>query len=98
MDKLLLYSTRTQHTWLVVTQDHIFCLLDSAKTRAGGRVVQWKQKLDPKLSFRAYKSAKGSPVVDIGSRKRWLYSRRMYSDPQKLEKRIKQLIDHALNH
>ncbi|MEE4302212.1 MAG: P-loop NTPase fold protein [Pseudomonadales bacterium] len=96
VDRLLLYRPRAQRTWLVVTDEHLYCLLDDQRTRAGNRVVQWREPLEAVRSVQAYESKQGRPVVDIGSHKRWLYSRRLYPSAEALETAIGALIERAL--
>jgi hypothetical protein len=70
----------------------MYCLIDDAKTRLRNRVVQWRQELHPELAVQAYESSKGNQVIDIGQRKRWLYSRRLHPDARALERRVFRMI------
>lgn len=92
VDMLLLFETRKQHTWIISTNRQLFCVLDDENTRSSGRMIQWKMLLSQADPIRARISAKGNPVVDIGERKSWLYSRDLYPTEEELENRIKRLI------
>ena len=92
VDRLLLYRTRRQRVWLITTQTDMYCLIDDAKSRLGNRVVQWKQELRLTLIVQAYESSRGNQGIDIGQRKRWLYSRRLHPDARALERRVSQMI------
>lgn len=86
-DKLLLYKTRTQHTWLVTTNKNLFCFLDDKNTRRRERVIQWVQPLSAatRLHVRAYTET-GQHVIDIGNRKGWRYSDNLYNSEELVEK------------
>jgi len=89
---LLFFRTRHQHTWLIATNRQLFCILDDEDTRASGRLIQWKLPLDQATPIQARISARGNPVVDVGPRRSWLYSRRLHPDEQVLETDIARLI------
>jgi hypothetical protein len=82
----LLYQTSAQQTWLVLTNRKVFCILDDERTRASGRLIQWRLPLEDAQPVRAHLSDRGSPVIDIGLRKDWLYSTKLHSSPHALEK------------
>jgi len=93
-DFLLLFDTRKQKTWLGVTNDQIVCLLDDQKTRTNGHIIQWRQALSDATPVRTYSSGK-SALIDIGSRRRWLYSKRLHPDGETLGNRINGMIEVA---
>jgi hypothetical protein len=92
VDELLLFDTPGQHTWLIATTRQLFCVLDDQNTRTSGRLIQWKLPLDKATPIRARTSEMGNPVVDIGTKRNWLYSRHLHSDEQLLERDIVSLI------
>ncbi len=95
-DKLLLFETRKQRTWLVATNRQLFHLLDDEETRKGKRVIQGSQPLSASMTVRAYLSWRQNPVIDIGKRKQWLYSRRLHPNPDNLVKKVRTMISEAL--
>ena len=92
---LLILETARQHTWLATTNKQIICVLDDEKTRANGRLIQWLLPLTAAEPVRAYLSSRGSRVIDIGRKRRWLYSRRLYQDSEDLERDVKEMIQHS---
>lgn len=89
---LLLLQTNRQRTWLATTNRQIFCVLDDENTRAKGRLIQWLLPLADAKPVRAYLSKRGSRVIDIGKKKRWLYSQHLYQDGEDLERAVKTII------
>lgn len=94
-DPIKLFDTRKQHTWLVPTNKKLFCILDDKNTRTSGRLIQWILPLEEAspIIARAHKRTVG--IVQIGSRRNWLYSQRLWSKPEFLEQEIKTLITKA---
>ena len=97
LDRLLLFETRRQHTWLVTTPTHLACLLDDENTRDENAVVQWKTRLEKfdHVRFRAYRSETGNWVLDVGRRAPWLYSESLHPDPNELVARVEAMIERA---
>jgi hypothetical protein len=93
--KLLLFRTRKQLTWLVATNQNLFLLLDDEKTRIGEHVIQWHQPLSEATPVRAYPALKGKHVIDIGTRKRWLYSHTLHPNPKELVEKVGTMINDA---
>jgi hypothetical protein len=93
VDMVLIFETLKQHTWIITTNLQLFCVLDDEDTRSSGRMIQWKMLLSDDLPIRARISERGNPVVDIGERKGWLYSRHLFPIEEALEKSIKSLIE-----
>jgi hypothetical protein len=90
---LIIYKTQTQQTWLVVTNKQIFCLLDDEETRNNKQTIMWHMPIKEakkKISAREYKNNSG--LFDIGERKNWLYSRRLFPNPEILEQKIIELL------
>jgi hypothetical protein len=92
VDQLLLFETPRQHTWVIATSRQLVCILDDENTRATGRLIQWRLPLDQATPIRARTSERGNAVVDIGTKRSWLYSRHLHSDEQLLEGDIMTLI------
>lgn len=93
---LSLFRTAKQQTWLVATDHSLFCILDDDNTRASGMMIQWRLSLDQIKAVRAYISERGNTVVDIGPRKRWLYSARLHPNPIGLEEDITSIVQSPL--
>jgi len=91
-EALLIFSTGKQHTWIVATSSKLFCLLDDEKERTNGTVIQWflpKKDAAP-VQASPYKRTIG--LLQIGPRKDWLYSTRLFPSPTALERRIKSML------
>lgn len=95
LEPFLLFQTMTQQTWLVPTTKRVFCVLDDERTRASGRLIQWDIPLSEARSVRAYATERGNTVVDVGDRKRWLYSVRLHPSPKELEERLANIVAKA---
>lgn len=88
---LPLFETYSQHTWLISTDRQLFCVLDDIKTRNHGRPIQWRMLLTEATPIRARLSKKGRHVLDVGKKKKWLYSRWLHSDPNVLEEDVRKM-------
>ena len=95
-ETLLLFRTRNQRTWLIRgSDDWLYCVLDSRKSQASGRMVQWRMQIQPGINIRVREKSRyaSSGLVDIGKRQNWLYSKqRLHPDPAALEAKIRALI------
>ncbi|MEM9303390.1 MAG: toll/interleukin-1 receptor domain-containing protein [Pseudomonadota bacterium] len=92
---LELFRTRKQRTWLVRTHDNaLFCLLDSADTRAADRLLQWRIALYLGITVRVREKSRfaKSGLVDIGKRQNWLYSKQLHPDPFAFEAELRALV------
>lgn len=98
LEVLPLFRTKSQRTWLVSTNQALFCLLDDERTRARQGLVQWKEPLrdihDVRLRPRAGK--KHSGLVDIGRRQNWLYSFSLHPEPDQLRSDILGMVKRAI--
>lgn len=86
------FRTKAQRTWLVVTGRRLFCLLDSEKTRS--RRIQWHIPLleaDP-VSAKPRPQKKHSGVLNIGPKRNWLYSVKLFPNPAVLEGKVRELL------
>jgi len=96
VDCLQIFRTERQHTWLAVTPEQIFCILDYEKTRSSGRLIQWRLPIENASPIKAKQTPKGSHVVDIGPRSNWYYSVNMYPKPEELENKIIGMVDKGI--
>ncbi len=102
VSELLIFKTRTQQTWLVFSNQRIFCLLmnidpvsidgmpakpEMKQMRRAVVKLQWKEPVDLNIKIKAY-TVEGSHRVDIGSHKRWLYSKKLFPSGAILESAI----------
>lgn len=87
-----IFVTTSQVTWLVFSKQKIFCVLDDENTRQSGRLIQWclpKDRADP---IRATPHKETVGLLSIGPRVNWLYSTRLYPDPQFIKDEVKNAI------
>jgi hypothetical protein len=89
---LRIFETPRQHTWLVATTREVVCVLDDEKTRASGRLVQWRMALERAVPISAKRGEGLSSLLSVGERKNWLYSRDLFSSPEELEQQVKRLV------
>lgn len=91
-DRLEIFSTSKQTTELRVTDKGLECHLHDIRPGRGGH--QWtlskEQAKNVDVTTPATKNNAGR--ISIGPRKGWLYSYKLWSEPNKLEKAIKDLV------
>src|SRR4051794_36672251 len=77
---LLIFSTSKQHTWLVVTEKLLICVLDDIRKDVPR--VQWGMPIDTARTAQidARLKTERTGTLDIGERKRWLYSTRLFQE------------------
>ncbi len=92
---LLLFRTRKQRTWLIATTKWLFCVLDDEETRRSKRLIQWRLALDEANPIVARASRAETGSVDIGPRKRWLYSYSLFPEPNMVEDEIRTRVNKA---
>lgn len=97
IETLLLYKIKTQNVWIATTSQHVYCVIDSEKTARVGRLVQWSQPIEPGMpvSARSTSRFRTAGTIDIGNKQNWLYSKRLHSDPTKLQTRIEDMLARA---
>jgi len=90
---LLIFRTKKQRTWLVATTSRLFCVLDGEKTRARDRLIQWREPRGEitTINARERSSSKLTGLVDIGTHRNWLYSKRLHPDPDRLVELVRDL-------
>jgi hypothetical protein len=83
---LLIYSTDSQHTWLIATKRALLFVLDDASTRASGNLVQRAESWFDVLPVAAERSADAA-LVGFGSptNSQWYYSPELFPEPESLE-------------
>jgi hypothetical protein len=85
-EALLLFSTSNQHTWLVATQERLYCILDDL--RKDKPHINWsipKRKLvsgqHVSINLRSRDHSQYSGLIDIGDEHpEWLYTKRLFVD------------------
>ena len=69
---------------VVTTDEALYCVLDGEKTQAKGKLVQWRQLLSEihivQAKPRPLKQYTGA--VDLGRRHNWLYSKKLFREPE----------------
>lgn len=95
-NRLLLYQTRKQRTWLLATNLRVLCLLDDSRTRTGNQLLQWTLALNKASPVKAGVNSRGKPVISLGPRTGWLYSSSLHGDPAALVARVEMMIDRAV--
>jgi hypothetical protein len=98
IELLNIFATRSQRTWLVFLPQRVLCLLDDTRTRAGDRMLQFElppRELRPvgtDARSRASTDATSIRVLTMGTKRRWLYSVRLFPDPQAMIRRVTNLL------
>lgn len=97
IDLLLIFSTKNQRTWLVATPGQLHCILDSENTWTADRLIQWSMNTSGVINVKARERSKyqNSGLVDIGRRQNWLYSLRLFPNPDDLISQIEALLQKA---
>ena len=98
LEVLPLFRTKRQRSWLISTNQALFCVLDDAKTRARQGLVQWREPLQDIHNVRPRPRAhkKHSGLVDIGRRQNWLYSFSLHPNPDELRADILGMVKRAM--
>ena len=100
-DALIIFMTSRQHTWLVCTEERLYCILDDLKNKRPH--INWslpKSELvhDSKLIIKINSRNKTADtgLVDIGENHRgWLYSKKLFLS-QPIETMIRKLISRQI--
>ena len=95
-EALLIFQTSRQQTWLVATKRDLICVLDDLNK--GFTRVQWRIPKESiltegavKIEMRTRSKTEKTGLLDIGERRNWLYSKRLYSNDELLAK-LKRMI------
>ena len=86
-----------QRTWIAATPRKVFCILDGDNTRRRDRLIQWTMPLDDRLAIkmRPRDSMRATGLVDIGRRRNWLYTKRLFKGGKTVEQELAELIEKA---
>jgi hypothetical protein len=96
VDALLIFKTPKQHTWLVATQEKLYCVLDDADRRKTGELVQWALPLGDAEPISVKSSDEPTyGFLDIDDQTYWYYSRDLFPLPAALTSAISELIRKA---
>jgi hypothetical protein len=90
---VLIYKTQKQHTWLVATYLKLYCIVDDFNRRKSRDLIQWSMLLHEANPIKITDSGKpNSGFLNIGRRKDWYYSKRLFPTDGALVQAIKRLI------
>ena len=93
--RLQVFSTAKQTTELRASREGLECFLyDSRKGRGGTQWVLPAASATPVVVSPTSRT-KGCGVFAVGPRKNWLYSKKVYGNPQTLKSEIERIIAHA---
>jgi hypothetical protein len=91
---LLFFRTENQHTWLVATQERLFCVLDDSSTRETRQLVQWAEPIE--TIRRVSVQASDKPMygfLHIEKHRYWYFSPELFSnDGNVLKKSVLELV------
>ena len=92
-ERIQIFSTSKQTTELRVTDKGLECHIYDIRQGRGGH--QWTQTQVPLNQVKVTQPAESKKAgrITIGSRHGWLYSHKLWPEPQKLETAIKKLIN-----
>lgn len=83
-EALLIFETSKQHTWLIVSSERLYCVLDD--NRKPEPALQWTLDRDELMEgdrlvapIRTRDKSARAGLLDIGPRKSWLFSKTLYS-------------------
>jgi len=99
-EALLIFQTSTQQTWLVATNRRLYCVLDDL-SKSFTR-VQWSMPAEMlvrngevTIPIVTHERSRGrtdrSGLVDIGERRNWLFSKKLFTT-DRIEEKIDELI------
>lgn len=90
---MLLFENSYQHTWLVVTERIVACVLDDIEKPASYEPLRWqcRHRFALPVEVEPYKKTVG--LLHLGPQHRdWLYSLRLRPDPARLQAKIEMLL------
>lgn len=85
VDYLLIFSTSSQHTWLIFSNKNVLCVLDDIRKRDNEKLIQWKQKLQDCRQLSTVHNTSETGRLNIGVRTGWLYSYELFSNESIIE-------------
>jgi hypothetical protein len=78
--ELLIFATSSQQTWLVFSPLRVYCVLDNRELEKP--TLRWSMPLqdflETPIKVRDHSAASG--ILDIGNRKDWLFSKRLFRE------------------
>lgn len=97
---LLIFQTTKQHTWLVSSNERLYCILDDA--RKPKPRIQWSLSKKTLKASGAYKNmiksrskTEKTGLIDIGIRhKGWLYTKQLFRD-EVIEEAVDKLLSNT---
>lgn len=83
---LVFFDTKKQQSRLTIADDGCYIELENKEKDHTKKYKVTGTEITVKESSRSYKDRIG--IVDIGNRKNWLYSKRLFTDENDLKKQI----------
>jgi len=99
--EVAVFKTSKQTTWLKVTGNGLECHLEDKRPekRSGHQWTLTKQQAKEILSSRDFRVYPGyklyTGVFSVGPRRNWLYSKKLYPEPNLLELELQRLLEKA---
>lgn len=90
---ILLFENSYQHTWLVVTERVVACVLDDIEKPSAYNPLRWqcRHRFALPVEVEPYKKTVG--LIHLGPEHRdWLYSIRLHPDPKRIQREIETLL------
>lgn len=84
--QLLLFETRTQRNWLIITDKHMYCVFDNREKEKAR--VKWTVSSIPisNLDVKLGEFSENSGTITFENDKSCLYSKRFFSDASPIER------------
>lgn len=99
--ELLVFKTSKQKTFLKIGSNGLECRLEDTRPGKGG--PQWslnKQEVDRILEFKDFSVVPGykarTGLFTLGARKNWLYSKKLFPEPEFLRGALKDLMEQVV--
>lgn len=89
---LRIFATPTQQTWLVFSAQSITIVLDDAKTRASGSLVQRTMRYDEARPLWPQHDTQGATIGFGLIKGRWFYSPELFATPELLREAIDRMV------
>lgn len=97
VDSILVFSTRSQHTWLVATSNQIFFVLDDERTRSSKKLIQTRLPIISSTPVSADLRKGRIGAFRLGEGGSWYYSMDLLGPPSMAEKRLTRFVHNARN-
>lgn len=92
LDAILVFSTETQHTWLVSTDSQVFFILDDERTRATQRLIQRRALLSSTRPVQTQQESESSGSFRLGTSDWWYYSIALVGSPEPARRRLESFL------